>query len=478
MFDNNYIAISVFLLTLIVTFSLAALGRKKSNFLKEDDLAGKSLNKWLIGLSTGATANSGFIVSGAIGLGYIYGIQWLLLPISWFIGDLIFWKYFPDKINSYANKTESLTLTDILTKDLIGKNSKAITIITSIILALGLGGYIIAQWVAGQKFLAGAFNITESYSLLLFATVIIAYSSIGGFRGSVYVDTFQAILRLIGSVIILTYMGIEIFANLDSFISNISSTPESFFSIIGQMSIPSAIGFIAGWASASIGFGLAQPQVTMRYIAGESPEEVKKAKWIYIGYVQFTWLSMTIFGILLRGVMPDITDPEAGLAIFVSLTMPAILVGLIIADIFGVIASTANSLLVALAHAVKHDIGKFLPLDKVPVALLSILFGIATMFFTTVTTGTVASIAISAINFIAASLAGPVMIKLMQWKHNEVSLLIAMLTGAIISISWSVFGFSNIINEAAIGITLSVITNFIVWKLIIKKEDADYEYIK
>lgn len=62
---------SVFILTLIITFFLATLGRRHSKRNGEDYLANKSLNKWLVGLSAGATANSGFIVTGAVGLGYL-----------------------------------------------------------------------------------------------------------------------------------------------------------------------------------------------------------------------------------------------------------------------------------------------------------------------------------------------------------------------------------------------------------------------
>ena len=83
---------AVFAIALTVTFLAAIIGRLHATQDRTDrDLAGRNLNRWLIGLSAGATGNSGFIVTGAVGLGYSGGVQWIMLPIAWLIGDLVFW---------------------------------------------------------------------------------------------------------------------------------------------------------------------------------------------------------------------------------------------------------------------------------------------------------------------------------------------------------------------------------------------------
>lgn len=463
MFDDH-IALGVFALTIVITFILAILGRRKSIGNNENDLAGRDLNCWLVGLSAGATANSGFIVSGAVGLGYLYGLQWVLLPIAWLIGDLVFWRYFPNKLNNHARKLNAMTLTDILTGSKATKASNLLAILTSLILVFGLGAYASAQWLAGKKFLVNAFDLSENISLVIFAFIIIAYSSIGGFRGSVYVDAFQALLRLIGCTLIFLFAGSAVITNYDQFFLNYAEVSGTFFNLFGQMSITGVIGFVIGWASASLGFGLGQPQVSMRYMAAKSPEELDRAKWIYIGYVQFTWISMTVFGVILRGISPGLNDPEAGLAIFVSSAMPAVLAGIIIADIFGVIASTANSILIALSHTIKHDLLKRLALGNFfSITILSFVFGILTLIIAYNASSSVASVSIAAISFIAAGLAGPVMIKILSWKHSVISLLIAMFVGICTSVAWSLFGYSSFMNEAAIGILISLLTNRIVF---------------
>lgn len=58
---------TIFGITLVATFLAAFLARRHSRCDKEGGLAELKLNRWLVGLSAGTTANSGF-VTGAVGL--------------------------------------------------------------------------------------------------------------------------------------------------------------------------------------------------------------------------------------------------------------------------------------------------------------------------------------------------------------------------------------------------------------------------
>jgi hypothetical protein len=85
----------VFAFALLGTIFVTFLGRRDSSQIQSSSLAEHKLNKWLVGLSAAATANSGFVVTAAVGLGYSFGLRWLLLPLSWLLGDVVFWVLFP-----------------------------------------------------------------------------------------------------------------------------------------------------------------------------------------------------------------------------------------------------------------------------------------------------------------------------------------------------------------------------------------------
>ena len=463
-------AVAVFFGTLLLTFGTAVYARIRSREQgAEEELAGRTLNRWLIGLSAGTTGNSGFIVTGAVGLGYAGGVHWLLLPLSWLLGDLAFWTVFPDKLNQLARKAQAATLSEILTFELEGPTAKLITVTVALLLAVFLTAYTAAQWLAGEKFLSGVFNLSKTAALLTFGSTIVLYSSIGGFRGSVYVDTLQAFIRIGGTLIAICAVGWFAASDSPTFLQNIAAAGPGFLNPFPSGGLATTIGFIGGYACAAIGFGLGQPQIVSRYMAGSSPEETKAARWIYIGFLQFTWLAMTTFGILLRGVMPGVADPETGLSVFFQRDINAIATGVIFADVFATIASTSNGLLVAIAQTLRRDLlGSVLGARTFSFAAMTVMtlaIGVATIALSFVLPGNVFTIAIGAVSKIGAGLAGPVMIKVFGWRHSSLSLLLAILSGISVAAVWGARGHGSLFNEAGIGIVTSLMINFLIIRM-------------
>ena len=457
------VALAVFGATLGATFVAAWLGRRHSAERGHDGVASEKLNRWLIGLSAGAAANSGFIVTGAVGLGYTQGMRWLLLPLGWLIGDIVFWRWFPSRLNASGKASNATTLSQLLTSGLTGRAAKVLAILCALVIVVCLSGYISAQWLAGQKFLAGAFGLGGVGALALFALLIITYTAIGGFRGSVYIDSLQAIIRVIGTALALGMVILFARADPRGFDLRIAAAGGGFLDPFGQGAVGVA-GILLGYAAAALGFGLGQPQLVSRYLAGASPEETRSAWWVYIGFVQFTWIAMTLFGVVLRGVMPGLADPETGLSTFFQARVDPILTGVIIADVFATIAATSNALLVAMGQAVANDLGPALIGDarRPPLGAVCLALGVATMALSLVLKGTVVSLALGSVSLIGAGLAPAVMAKVLGWRHSAPSLIAAVIAGVAAAILWRVSGLAATVNEAAAGIAAGVAVNFLV----------------
>ena len=457
----------VFLIILSITFGFAILGRKHTP-KNEAVLSDHRLNKWLVGLSAGATANSGFVVTGAVGLGYLYGYKWLLLPLGWFLGDLLFWKYFPGRLNAIGHRIKATSISDVLVNGLDEKYEFRLRAISTLLIIVCLCGYTTAQWLAGQKILAGAFKVSENSAVTVFALLVIAYSSIGGFKGSVYADTFQATIRIFGSTLALVTVAAIASEDLALFTANLhrGDVDPNFLSPLGDLSLMAALAFVCGYVFTSLGFGLGQPQITTRYLAGVSPAETDAAKWIYIAYVQFTWVSMTIFGILLRGVMPGIEDPEQGFGIFFQSYFPGLIAGIVIADIFAAMASTSNSLLVTMSQSLLSSFpGITKRLGKLGNIILITVLGIISLLVSLRIDASVVDVALTSVSLLAAGVAPAVMIKVLQWRHSGLSLLAAICSGFLIALLWIYVGWSKVISEAAPGILTGLAVNYIVIRI-------------
>ena len=461
----------IFVAAVGLTFGAALVGRVRARAeTSDEDLAGRSLNRWIIGLSAGTAANSGFIVTGAVGLGYSGGVQWILLPLSWLLGDLVFWSLFPDRLNRMSRAAHATTLSELLTFNISGKWAAAIAILVSILLVVFLSTYTAAQWLAGRKFLAGVFQLSDLSALLLFALTIVGYSSLGGFRGSVYTDLIQALIRIIGTIVALVAVTAFALSNRQAFSSNLASAGDGFLYLLPNGTLLGFIGFVLGYAAAAIGFGLGQPQIVSRYFAGSSPQETKAARWVYIGFVQFTWIAMTLFGVLLRGVMPGISDPETGLSVFFQQHVTAVATGIIFADVYATVASTSNGILVATSQTFLRDVlfrrRKPHEITHTGMTIATLLLGGISILLSLVLPGNVFSIAIGSVSKIGAGVAGPVMIKILSWRHSGPSLLVAILSGIVTAFVWSYLGYDSSLNAALVGIAASLVANWIAFYLI------------
>jgi Na+/proline symporter len=304
--------ILIFIAYALILFAIGIYSVKNSS--KSDTnyfIGGWNLKFLQVGLSAGATGNSGFIMTGAVGLGYLFGIEWIFLPIAWFFGDLVYWKYFPVRLNSLSHKEKIISPTKIAFKGQL-----FVSIIT-IIIIVSLGAYASSQFVASAKSLEGYFGIQNYLGILITSAIILVYLIFGGFDASVRSDMLQAFMMVFTTIFILldVTFRFDLFSNFKNLIS---AQTTAFYIPFKESSIVTIISFFLGWSTASIGFGLGQPQIIQRYFAAESEKEIKKAKWVYLGFLQFTWIGMTLFGFLVRLSGIEVSDPEATLAIYCS----------------------------------------------------------------------------------------------------------------------------------------------------------------
>jgi len=440
----------VFLIALIPIPILVLMAKRASS--ADDEFGGRTYGRVMVGLSAAATGNSGFIMTGAVGLGYAYGAQWILLPLSWLVGDLVFWKFGPRKINSYCSRNNYVNVAQIVA----GNDKRLSPIIyafTSLLLVVLLGAYISSQWIAGSKIISGFMEIDVTTSIIGIGVFVTGYCMIGKFRGSVYTDLYQGALMIFVTLVAL-YLAIT-FDTLDKV-----ALPKGFESLAGQLSATSLVAFILGYAVASIGFGFSQPQIVSRYIAAKNSEEAASAKWIYILFLQFTWIGMTYFGMLLKTKGFVVEDPEGALVPFFHLEGGDVLTGLAVAGIFAAIASTVDSIVVSITSLIKNRHNSIRASNAVMEVLAILAVGIFTVVVAINIQGSVFAIALLAISMVGATLGGPVIIRLYSLKHTDISIFAALMGGGIAGYLWRSSEYAGLINEAIIGILISVIINY------------------
>jgi len=442
-----------FLVFLIPIPVLAFWGNSRSDM--EQSFGGRNFKKWAIGLSAGATGNTGFIMTGAVGLGYAYGLQWVLLPLSWLAGDLLFWMAGPQKIRAYTENKKGESLIGLIAERGSGKHGTILwyTVLLTAICLLGI--YIVSQWIAGTKILTPVLNIDDKLLLLGFGAFVLFYSVVGSFRGSVYTDIYQAVLMIFVTTVSL------IFVLLTPTLSTTFSSTEGFHSLVGTMTIPISIAFILGWAAAAVGFGFGQPQIVSRYMSGLNEKEVAAARWIYILFLQFTWIGMTLFGYILKTKGFEAVDPESGLIDFFETNNSQVLMGIILAGIFAAIASTVDSILIAISTMIENTFAEDGKKNRQVEIAAILLIGCISLISALYTSASVFDLAVTAISLTGGVLAGPVIIRVFDMPHNQLSLLIGLVGAIIACLVWRKLGLNGYLNEALIGICTALILNWL-----------------
>ncbi|RME58521.1 MAG: hypothetical protein D6780_06590 [Candidatus Dadabacteria bacterium] len=461
---------AVFLICAFIFLGVGHLAAKYSREGEEDYLlANRSLGKYFLGLSAGATANSGFIAIGGVGLAYTMGSKVFLLTLGFFLGEWAFWTFFAGKTNKIARETDSYTVPSLIGSSVKSHYAYILTSVAAVITVIFIGTYASAQFIAAGKALNSFFNLDVKSGAMLVALFIIPYCVFGGFRASVWTDIAQAAVVVFTCVVVLIGIYIEGggFSNL---LSQLNKTDPNFLSLLGSGTVWEAVKFTAGFVVLGFAFALSNPHVLVRVLSGKSSDEARLAKWVYLLYVYGTWVAMCIFGVAAKVLLPHLSDPEQALPIFAEKNFSPLIVGIILAGIFSTIASTADSQLLVCSNSLVKDLSpRFYKLITTRLGfrahqLATLLFGLLVLLLAVSLGSPMAKIVLFAVGVLAGSIGVAVLVVLLNMRRTVLSLSSAMVVGVITAIAWRMLGLKGIFNESGPAILAGLLVNYLLAK--------------
>ena len=462
------------ILLLLLLIMVGVFAARSSKGTEEDYwLADRSFGKYFIGLSAGASSASSFVMIGAVGVGYTLGVTALILPFGALMGDLIFWSIFPNKINQFARTQGANTVPEMLSMTATDDNRQRIRKAAALITVPMISLYAGAQMLAAGKTMNAVIDIDLKWGILLSAAVVIGYCAKGGLRASIITQFVQALIMLstcIGALILATIIAggpneiLKSLNSIDPMLLQFSSNTPLLFLLIT----------VIGFAAATLGLDLALPYLLVRMMATRSPMEARQAGWIYITFVQTNWVAMTLFGIILRTIMPDLPDPEQGLPLFAEMNLPPVALGIVAGGIFATIASTIDAQLLVLSSSITVDlfpsyhsrfVAQFGTRYRVAVMVLIATF---VVILALNVSSTVFTLILSTVAILGASLGLGMFIVISNIRTNSNAMIISMLAGLVVAVTWRSFGLSEIMLEALPGFLCGLVIHIIVMKLSLK----------
>lgn len=350
--------LSIFVLYLLAMLGIGVYFLRHNQDADDYYVGGRSMGPLHIGLSVVATDVGGGFSIGLGGLGFAMGLSgsWMLftgLLGAWMAAVWLIPRVFP---LAHANKLHTYPQLFGILYD------KRVAVAAAWVSVIGYTGFTASQLLAGAKLASATIpDLSLQGALVIMGVLAVVYTSIGGIKAVIFTDTIQWAILLVG----LSCIGIPVAWHAVGGWSEIrAAVPPGHLSLtnIGPVQL-------LNWGITILPIWFVGMTLYQRIYACRDERTARRA-WYVAGL--FEWPIMAFLGVTLgmlgrvafqQGLFAGLgyaagggLDSEMGLPLLLATTLPAGLMGLVMAAYFSAILSTADSCLMAASGNVSGDL--------------------------------------------------------------------------------------------------------------------------
>jgi len=335
--------------------------KSRSTTDKDYFLGGKSMGPWVTAMSAQASDMSAWLLMGLPGSILAFGLGQAWIGIGLAIGTALNWILIARRLRCFSQAAgDSITLPQYLSNRFLTKG-KGLQITCAIIFLVCFTVYVASAFVAGTGVFTSLFpNITPSTAMIVFATILIIYTFLGGYKAVCWTDFFQGILMLVA--VLAVPIIIVITKNLDTSILDIPVTAKdgTVYTFITDLFAAPAKEIFNGLAWGLGYFGM--PHILVRFMSIKKPSMVKKSALVAIVWVVLALVAVIFIAVFGRMLIGEelLVDGQQKM-VFVQLSrdlFPAAITGILLAAIIAASMSTADSQLLVASSSFTADIYK------------------------------------------------------------------------------------------------------------------------
>jgi sodium/proline symporter len=439
--------------------------RRSNTNVEEYFLAKRSFGPWVAALSAEASDMSGWLLMGLPGVAYFTGVGeafWTALGL--FIGTWVNWALVAKRLRAYSQIADNaITLPEFFSKR-FHDNRRVLLAIAAFISLVFFSIYVGAQFITFGKLFSYIFNADMTAMVILGATLVMLYTTLGGFWAVGMTDFIQGILMIFALVLVLIF-GILYAGGFAGVAENLRNFPRftDFFGIATPVMAggvqqttggaplfgPGAdYGFLAIVSTMAWGLGyFGMPQVLVRFMAINKTANIARSRSIAVIWCLIAQIAAVAIGLIGRARMPAaLNTSSASENIFILLSIdffPPLLAGIIISGILAASMSSSDSYMLIVSSSLANDIFKDIFKKDASEALVMWVARI-TMLLVTVF-GVIIALSGSQSIFRVVSYAwaglgaafGPLILFSLFWKRTTFPAAVAgMLSGGVMVVLW------------------------------------------
>jgi len=344
---------------LLYTLCVLGFGIYTARFVQHSSadffLAGRGLGPWLAGLSTTASAESGWVTLGLVGTAFHLGVGAFWIVPGTLAAFLFNWYVIATRLRRRSAERDLITLADVLADGAAPVPAQVIRWLSILVTVAMLCAYVAAQLTAAAKAFESTFHWSYATGVGLGAGMVVAYTTLGGFRAVAWTDVVQAGL-MIGAVTLLPIVLIWQIGGPEALWSRLQAMdPDGgLMDPFGGATGLALLGFFALWLGIPLG-NMGQPHILVRFMATRDETALRRGALISTGWMLVLFVGAVLLGIAARAYYGELADPEKALPTAAVDLLPGWLAGMMIAAVLAAVCSTADSQLLVCASSISHD---------------------------------------------------------------------------------------------------------------------------
>lgn len=321
---------SIFIFAYLALMAFIGIIAYRKNKTSEDFfVAGKSLGTFSIAvLWFGGEIGGASIIAASTNV-YNYGISgiWYIIIIAF--ACTVFAVMLTKKVKSVGDRLGVITYPSLICER-YGRKPSDIAVICAFIANLG---FLASQFVAMTSMLVTITGWSMPISFIISTIVTVFYSSLGGYRAVTYTTWFQAVLILLGTVI----LGFPIVAVNIGGIEQVKVLPVEWFDW-GRSGWPTILALAV---STTLSYQTGMSHYTSCFSAKDGKSAKKGVLWAAVS-VLFIAFSVAFIGLGARILMPNLSPDVSPYVAIIKELFPMGLSGLVIVGVFAAVMSTAD----------------------------------------------------------------------------------------------------------------------------------------
>lgn len=334
--------------------------RRGSDDQEDFFLGGRRGSAFATALSAVSSGRSAWLVLGASAAAWKIGLSALWLFPGYVAVEAAMFLTLGPRLRERSAAVGALTVPEVLASAGATPergSHRSVRAIAGLLTVLFLLTYVSAQLVGGGKAIESIFDIEgNTWGLLITAAVVLVYTVLGGYRAVVVTDVLQALLMLVG-LLVVPWLGLRMAGGWDAMWESLRALDPALCSPV-----------ISGWAVAgglAIGLGsVGNPHILVRHM---SLEDARSARAAF--FWGTSWNTLMAGGALLMGLVgralyasaerfpnadADFLFPQLGAAVAEQYLFAGF-AGVLLATLFAAVMSTCDSQLLVIASSIVRD---------------------------------------------------------------------------------------------------------------------------